>query len=218
MFKKILLTSVFLLMSSNTFAYLFDSVTAQRIDINNISPYVGINGGFNSGPWKVKSSYGVNFPTHGFKGGLFAGVSGRICPGLYLAGELFGNKGSTKSAYKIFNHSGSIGKIRTTYDYGLSFIPGYMFAPSTILYARMGVIIANVDWTQIPSTNGTGRVSSTNNVYGAQFGVGLEQLLIRHVFVRAEYDFSSYQSRVTFDNKIYPQNNEFNLGLLYKFC
>lgn len=219
MFKKILaILCLLLTFSSYSFAHIFDPMTTQRLAITDISPYFGINGGYDNGPWKVKSSEGTNFPTYGGKGGLFAGVSGRICPGLYLAGELFGNKDSTHSNYRVINDLGTLGKIKVFYDYGLSVISGYMFAPSTILYGRMGVIVANFSWTQQPGLTNLGRSTSTHNVYGGQFGFGLQQALLPHLYIRAEYDYSTYQSRVVFENKIYPQNNQYNLGLLYKFC
>lgn len=188
--------------------------------LTNRGYYLGINGEWNTGPWKVKypTSINTSFGTHGIKGGMMAGYSGVLNPYMYLATEVFVNLGQTRTAIKPISDIDLLpltrAKLTTPYDFGMSILPGYMFSPCVTLYGRAGFIRTKFEFDSYIDDSSR---SKTNSVYGGQFGFGLLVGLTRQINVRLEYDYTSYRSLSAFGNIIMPQNNQVNLGLFYKF-
>ncbi len=126
---------------------------------------------------------------------LNLGYGALISQNLYLAGELFGTLGTL-----TFDDNG----LKSTYGYGASILPGIMIGEHTMTYARLGLVRSRFT----PSS------SSNRNVNGGQLGLGLQVGLTQNVDLRGEYVFTAYQS---FSGISTPRQDQFNLGLVYKF-
>lgn len=131
---------------------------------------------------------------------VLAGYGGVVSDSFYLAGELNGTLGAGE-----LNNGG---KLKTTYSYGASILPGVMLSDHTLAFARAGIVRS--------------RFSSLNtNQTGGQFGLGLQTGLTQNVDLRGEYDFTAYRSvsqkinGVNFSTS--PRQDAFNVSLIYKF-
>lgn len=124
-----------------------------------------------------------------------AGYGALLSQNLYLGGEVFGTLGTAS-----LNDNG----LKTTYGYGISILPGIMLSEHTLTYARAGVVRSHFT----PSS------SSNRNVNGGQLGLGMQVGLTQNLDLRGEYVYTAYQS---FSGISTPRQDQFNLGLVYKF-
>lgn len=111
-----------------------------------------------------------------------------------VGASIFGGTGTKVGAKQNFYLGGELSlDYLSTYALGLSFIPGIMLTKDTMLYGRLGV---------------DGSLSSYKNhpYFGSKLGIGVQTNLTKHWDFRTEYVSSSVQN-----------NNQLNLGLLYKF-
>ncbi|MEO8402144.1 MAG: outer membrane beta-barrel protein [Gammaproteobacteria bacterium] len=125
---------------------------------------------------------------------VFGGYGAIVNQNIYLAGELFANLGTS-----VLNSNTTFGvpSLRTTYGYGLSFIPGLMLSEHSMVFGRVGVVKT--------------RFGSTNNTRtGGQIGMGLQTSLTQNWDIRGEYDYTKYRN-------FSAKSDAFNLGLVYKF-
>lgn len=177
MFKKILIVAALAASSSIAFA--------------SPAPYVGAGLGVTVNTSNSWGNYrGVPF-------NVFAGYSGVVSQSIYLAAEL----DATLATAEISNHSAGL---KTSYGYGVSFLPGVMLSDHTLAFARLGVVRSRFS---NPSTTTT----------GGKFGFGLQTTLTQNIDVRGEYDYTAYRSinRYGFTNS--PVSDAANLALVYKF-
>jgi opacity protein-like surface antigen len=123
------------------------------------------------------------------------GYGGLLSPNLYLGGEFFGTLGTA-----TFNDNG----LKTTYGYGASLLPGIMLSDHTMTYARAGVVRSRFT----PSS------AANHNVNGGQLGLGMQIGLSQNLDMRGEYTYTAYQS---FSGISAPRQDQFSLGLVYKF-
>lgn len=164
------------------------------------APYLGASIGILN-----NTSTGVRVPTGpntfvsnpGFYRGvpfnLFAGYGGVINQNFYLAGEVFGTAATAEINDK--------NKLKTTYGYGASLIPGVLLSDHTLAYGRIGVVRSQFS-------------EAKSNSNGAQFGFGLQTCLTQNIDLRAEYDFTAYKSVGLVSS---PRQDAVNVGLVYKF-
>jgi opacity protein-like surface antigen len=111
----------------------------------------------------------------------------------YVAGEIFGDTGSLPLGQNYYR--------RTNYGYGASFLPGYIFRETILLYLRMGLE--------------TFRYSGTDQRFtGGQLGLGLQTDISNNWAIRGEY---IYTGAGIIHNFGYSRFNFFKLGLFYKF-
>jgi hypothetical protein len=199
MYKKILL-SVFVLFSMSS------SVVAESI------PYVGVKLALDTGSWDFHNPAGdtFHFGSSGEALGIFGGLSATLAQRYYFAGEVFVNDSSTKTANKIIDGNGTTAKLRTTYSYGLSFIPGFKVSADTLLYLRGGVVRTEFELSQLPG----GRQSSVAS--GGQAGVGLALSLGKNLDLRGEYTYGAYMTFSSLGNMVSPRSNELSVGFVYK--
>src|SRR5205823_2377647 len=120
--------------------------------------------------------------------------------------------------WPIFNHNNNFGvcpmlkKVLITgaalaLSSSLSFANGIPYIGASIgevTNARLGVVRSR--FTPSSSTN--------RNVNGGQLGLGMQVGLTQNVDLRGEYVFTAYQS---FSGISTPRQDQFNLGLVYKF-
>lgn len=188
MLKKVLFTSAVLALTSS-------------VAFANAGPYVGAGLGVqvntSSG---VASGIPVSSNPGNFRGvpfNVFAGYGSVINQNFYLAGELNGTLGTGE----ISNSN----KMKTSYGYGASVLPGVMLSDHTLAFARVGIVR-----TRFSDANQTAT--------GGQVGVGLQTSLTQNVDVRGEYDYTGYGS---FNNSVgrvsSPRTDAFNASLIYKF-
>lgn len=155
------------------------------------APYLGLSIGSRTNFAPSGASY------HGFEGTLSAGYAAMLNPDWYLAGEVFVGDSANIDNFRDASGDG----VRTSWNYGLSLIPGYMITNHVLGYVRVGAQRARF------STEGTSKT-------GWHTGVGLQTNLYSNWDLRGEYVFSKYASISGLGK---PRSNQFNLGLVYKF-
>jgi len=178
MIKKLLAT---LIATSSTLA--FASGTS--------APYVGISTGI------VNNSASNGNIFRGMPVNIFAGYGAVLNQTIYLAGELTGTLGT----FGFNNNNTVLGSsgLRSSYGYGVSFIPGFMLNDRTVAYARAGLV-------------GTRFNNANKTVLGGQFGLGMQTTVMQNWELRGEYDYTTYRS---FQNSS-PRSDAFTMGLVYK--
>lgn len=183
MFKKLILGSAIL-------------AATTGIALASTAPYIG--GGL--GIIANTTNTGTFGSYRGVPFNVFAGYGGVLTESFYLAGELIG----TITSGVIADN----GKIKSTYGYGASILPGIMLSDRTLTFVRLGVV--RTRFSDI-STSQT----------GGQFGLGFQTGLTQSIDLRGEYDFTAYRSvsnrfgGVNYSTK--PRQDAFNLSLVYKF-
>jgi outer membrane immunogenic protein len=205
MFKKIVIASAIL-------------VATSTVALAEGAPYVGVNVGLNNNTSNFKNTAGntSHLNSSGVTGGLFAGYGATVSQNIYLGGEAFLNGGSMSSSTKTTS-LGITDKLKTTYSYGVDFIPGYKVTDTTMVYAKAGLVRTRFKLTQNPTPTSTGQGTAENTVTGGQLGLGLQTDLTKNVGVRGEFVHTSYNSFTAYGNRIKPANNQVNFGLVYKF-
>jgi opacity protein-like surface antigen len=115
----------------------------------------------------------------------------------YLAGEVFWVPGMVTIYESNTLRSESA---RTTYSYGLSFLPGLLLTEYVIAYLRLGYSA-----TRFWGPNATKS--------GGQFGVGLQSDLTDNWSLRGEYIYTAY-SNISYLGS--PRSDQYGIGLIYK--
>lgn len=208
MFKKIIIVSAILASSSS-------------IAFADAAPYVGASLGMNVNNFKFNNAARdtqTRFNSSGLTGGLFAGYGATVQHNIYLGGEGFVNTGSLRSSSKVIDANGTTDRIKMTYSYGLDFVPGYKVTDDTMVYAKAGVVRTRFTLNQTPVSGSTLASGTTSNsVTGGQLGLGAQTDLNKNIGLRGEFIHTAYNSFSAYGNKIKPRNNQFNIGLAYKF-
>ncbi len=173
--------------------------------------YLGISMGKHSGVWKIRNIQRdvIDFPTHGQDSGIFGGGGIIIEPNFYLGIEGFGDINHIKTKQKRIN-SDTVANSRSEWSVGVSAIPAHYIFQNSLLFLRIGLVDSHFI-TEINDDN------QAKNIIGYQFGFGAQTKLIKKLDIRLEYVYTTYPSRNIFGNQLYPQDNLFNLGILYRF-
>lgn len=154
--KKILIGSVLFSFSALSWAgsaYIAPSLVYQSITAGNVS-YQGITPQFALG-------YGNDFAITRFYGAIEAFVGPR--------------------SLTINSHTQHILSLKPKYNFGISFLPGYMIDENIMLYVRLGEI-----WTNFSDLNATKP--------GGQVGAGIQVFFDAKWGIRGEYDYMRYHS------------------------
>jgi opacity protein-like surface antigen len=176
MFKKLLIASAVLAVSSS-------------MAFANGAPYVGLSTG-------VVTNTSNSLSYRGLPGTLFAGYGAMMGQGLYMAGEVFGTLGSA-----AIGDNG----LKSSYNFGISFIPGLMLSDHTMGYARLG--LARTHFSPKGGTSAT--------VSGAQLGVGIQTGLTQNWDLRGEYTYTANGHIKGLSGN--PRTDAATMGLVYKF-
>ncbi len=152
-----------------------------------IAPYIGMSIG-------GRNTFSSAAPAYsGILGTLSLGYGGIVAPNWYLAGE-----GFVDGSINVSN----VSALKTTWDYGLSVLPGYLITDNLLGYLRLGAIETRF------STQNTWKV-------GYQVGLGGQTNLWQNWDMRAEYVYTGY-SHVNYLTGS-PKSSSVNFGLIYKF-
>lgn len=134
----------------------------------------------------------------GLEGTVFAGYGGAMDGKMYLAGELVLGSSATIQDYK---NSTARYNVKSSWNLGLSLIPGYLLTDDVLGYLRAGIATTNFS-------------SASSNVATGQLGLGMQAALCKNWDLRGEYIYSFYRSVSGTGS---PRSQQFNLGLLYKY-
>ncbi len=88
----------------------------------------------------------------------------------------------------------------TTYQYGLSLLPGLLLTESVVAYLRAGYVATRF-WG----------LDATKS--GGQFGVGLQSDITHNWSLRGEYTFTAYSGVSAIGS---PRTDQFGIGFIYK--
>lgn len=178
--------------------------------------YIGVTPGITTGDIQLKNSAGnkTHFGLQGMSAGLFAGYGGMLTTNFYLGGELFANGSNASSSSKTIAVDTET-KVKMTYSYGLSLMPGVKVAPDTILYLKTGILRTRFDITQTQSASIATHPNSSTT--GEMLGVGLQLALSKNLNIRGEYVYTSYQAFNAAGNHFSPTAGQLNAALIYKF-
>lgn len=210
MLKKIGVSTAILLISTST--ALADTVL----------PYFGAEVGYDTGKWKLRDNLSVKTDSNsnGVFGGFFGGFRWAVAQRVFLNLEAFANESSTSISSQQINVNSvqtAQAKLRMKYSYGAALLPGFMFTDAVGAYLRLGYVKSQFALHQTIVPPGSGSNWGTNNATGGQFGVGVQGEINDQWGARAEYDYVTYNSFTIFNNNISAHDNQFKLGLYYKF-
>ncbi len=119
---------------------------------------------------------------------VMAGYGVMADQNLYLAGELSGTLGTA-----VINNPSNL---KSTWGYGLSFIPGLLLSQHTMGFVRLGAVR-----TEFTGLN--------DEKTGMVVGLGLQTSVLRAWDLRAEYDYTRYSHSIRTD--------QVGLAMIYKF-
>jgi opacity protein-like surface antigen len=204
MLRKIVIATSTVILCANMLPAFADAVGA---------PYIGAEVGGLVGSWNVQDNFSVNrsFSSRGAVGTLLVGF-GEARENCYLGGEIYGNYASNKSGYKTINNGATSRRIKQTYSYGASFIPGLMATDGVMLYGRIGAIRTRFQIDE----SGTTSNSSKPTLTGLAVGAGVQAAAASNVDIRGEYVYSTYKSYSNRSGRFSPHNGQINLGIIYK--
>jgi opacity protein-like surface antigen len=94
--------------------------------------------------------------------------------------------------------------------YSVNLKPGYAITPSTLIYATVG-------YNSIKGEITGGVLTGSANFSGVGYGVGVVQLVDRNVFLKAEIQQISYESKVVSGVTYQPSSTVGTVGIGYKF-
>jgi len=198
MFKKLLIASAVLAVSSSVFAHMnykgdYKGEAPCPSYVYTTGPYIGVS----VGPRTV----GTGSPTYArsIDGTLFAGYGGIFAQSFYLAGEIFGQGDANIKDFK--KQPANVFGAKTSWGWGLSLIPGMLITDHVLGYLRGGYV--QTRFTDVNST-----------ISGWQVGGGAQTNLWANWDLRGEYVYSQYNRNA---NIGIPMSDQFNLGVIYKF-
>lgn len=132
--------------------------------------------------------------------GYTFGVSKEIALGLTGTYDLADTKGGTDSTANL------VGKKH----YSINFKPGYVLGSSTMIYVLAG-------YNRMSGTLNNNGYTGTSNLNGIGYGVGIETLLDKNVFVKLEGQQVKYSSSTISGLTYKPSTTIATLGIGYKF-
>ncbi|MDX1901982.1 MAG: outer membrane beta-barrel protein [Gammaproteobacteria bacterium] len=198
MFKKLVIASAVLAVTTSpAFAGAYKGVYKGEMPCPTynppVAPYLGISIGKKTAYANTSEAF------QGFVGTLSLGYGGIVSPNWYLAGEVFAD-----GVAKIDDDSASAVSVSSSWDYGVSLIPGYMITSNVLAYLRLGGIDTRFN------------SSGSNWKWGWQVGLGGQTNVAQNWDLRAEYVYTSNSSPKTGVSRV--STDAVNLGLIYRFA
>ena len=132
--------------------------------------------------------------------GYAFGVSKEVALGLTGTFDLANTKGGSNGTTNL------VGKKH----YSINFKPGYVLGTSTMLYALVG-------YNRMQGTLNNEGYSGASNLNGIGYGIGLEALLDKNVYVKIEGQQVKYNTGNVSGVTYKPSTTIATLGLGYKF-
>jgi opacity protein-like surface antigen len=132
--------------------------------------------------------------------GYAFGVSKEIALGLTGTYDLADTKGGTTGSTNL------VGKKH----YSINFKPGYVLGTSTMVYALLG-------YNRMQGTLNHEGYSGASNLTGIGYGIGLETLLDKNIYIKLEGQQVKYNTGNVSGVTYKPSTTIATLGLGYKF-
>lgn len=175
--------------------------------------YVGLNAQKNFAHWQFETpNSDDHFNFNGINAGIFAGYGCILDPNFYFGGEVFANSISVNTSKEIIEDTTY--QSTAKYGFGFRFIAGHYLFPATFIFVSIGMIDTEFEFDANYS-DGTSKDEDDDSL-GVQYGFGLQSKIYQHIEARIEYYYSNYHAFNSFGNKIFPQNNQINLGIIYR--
>ncbi|APB98466.1 outer membrane protein [Polynucleobacter asymbioticus] len=184
------------------------SVGAIAETTSPVNPFEGVSVGVSvssvggstdiSGPASLNMGQQSVVPTVDV--GYAYGLTKEVALGLTGTYDLANTKGGTA------DNANFVGKKH----YSINFKPGYVLGTSTMLYALVG-------YNRMSGTLNDGGYTGSSNLNGIGYGVGLEALLDKNVYVKLEGQQVKYSSSTMSGISYKPSTTIATLGLGYKF-
>lgn len=161
------------------------------------------------------------FLPQGIFGSIFGGYAW-LYHAFYLAGEVNADVTNAKSqttndefVHQNFKHV----YYRMRHAFGVSILPGYLYTPNTVFYARAGYSLGNFN----VSSEDASLSNMNRNVGGICLGVGINHDFTPHLAGRVEYKQVNYQSAgvttvtgtTTKNTNIAPITGQVEFALMY---
>ena len=204
MFKQLVLASAVLAASSGI-ALADHSYKGERDYKGEVAPscptcatYAFMSGPYIGASVGVRNNYsGAPAVYKGLEGILSLGYAGVLTPSFYLPAEIIGANSLQLRNYRDPDGDG----IRTTWNYGISLIPGVMITDYIMGYVRVGAQRAR--FTNIGE-----------HKCGWHVGLGGQGNIAPNWDIRGEYVYSSYHRTSELGR---PRADQFNVGVVFKF-
>lgn len=128
------------------------------------------------------------------------GMSDKISMGVTGTYDLSNTKGgsSGNNSFKGKNH------------YSINFKPGYVVSPNTMLYALIG-------YHSIDGNLNTASGASSKSFNGVGAGFGLQTLVSKDIYVKAEAQHIMYSSETSGTTEFNPSKTTATLGIGFKY-
>lgn len=128
------------------------------------------------------------------------GLTNVISLGVTATYDLSNTKGgsSTNNSFKGKNH------------YSVNFKPGYLVSPNTMLFGLIG-------YHSVEGNLNAGGVTSSQKFNGVGAGFGLQTLVAKNIYVKAEAQHVMYSSETSNGTSFKPNETLATLGLGFKF-
>lgn len=229
-----------------------------------------ISGNYSKYGLYVAGQHETSPALNGFLGGVFGGYGITYSNNFYLGTELYGQANSNKDHDNLYlNVGGSTASLpgvgagvetkvgfdtQKLYSIGLSVLPGYKVNDNNLLYTRVGAVYSRFKGTPTAALAAAYNGGNIANIgiaiptsgynmgfLGAQVGLGYQLKLQKNLSLRAEYNYTQYQSKnadvvdlpvgsltnavsknqfganVNGSINIKPYTNDFKVGLVYDF-
>lgn len=179
-------------------------------------PYIGANLGYTNAQFNNKTGEtNRTISDGGFDAGVLGGYEYKF-DSFYLAGELNYTGYNVEASDKNYS-LGSL-KYYLNSSYGLDVIPGFYIDKNVKLFVMGGWQGGNFQF----KNQYDGNDYSKNRTLGAwDLGLGTDLVLNDSFTLRLAYKYTdfntSHVSTDTWDEKISPTTNQFNLSILYRF-
>jgi hypothetical protein len=175
--------------------------------------YIGLNAQKNFAHWQLETPAGDgHFDFHGMNAGIFGGYGCILDPNFYLGGEVFADFIPLNTSKETINNI--VYQTKAKYGLGLRMIAGHYLYPATFIFVSLGVIDTAFEFEAVNNLNV--KNNENENAFAIQYGFGIQSKIYQKLEGRLEYVYSNYQAFNSFGNKIFPQNNQINLGIIYR--
>lgn len=196
--KKLLIAALFSISASGVMAQTNSTVNPFE------GPSVGVSVSSVGGSTDLSGSRSANMgqqsvvPT--VEAGYAYGLTKEIALGLTGTYDLADTKGGTASSANL------VGKKH----YSINLKPGYVLGTSNMLYALLG-------YNRMSGTLNNNGYTGTSNLNGIGYGIGLETLLDKNIYLKVEGQQVKYSSSTVSGLTYKPSTTIATLGLGYKF-
>jgi opacity protein-like surface antigen len=196
--KKLLVTAVLSIMASGVIAQ--SNPPANPFEGASVGVSVSSVGGSTDISGAQSANMGQQSVVPTIDVGYAYGLSKEIALGLTGTYDLADTKGGSSGSANL------VGKKH----WSVNFKPGYVLGSSTMIYALVG-------YNRMEGTLNNNGASGVSNLNGIGYGIGIEALLDKNVYVKLEGQQVKYTTATMSGITYKPSTTLATLGLGYKF-